>query len=303
MTYFPFIRGQRFDLSAMREILPYLLTPAFPNMPSFIVEPVKSNLADLSKTVEAFETSGKGAKIILIVNPIVGEKPAMADLIDLANANPLTIIPAFVPGNSSGAAGVSKFIADTLSRDCVLIHEYDNAQAMSDCSAIRTSKNVLFDVETGKLGGGYIASLTAPRVLIEDAYTDHPNNASCPPDEVFTGTHLKIPASHSHYGDYTIMRKSFREGGGKANAIALHVGYQTPTEIRMKHFVSDPSLASTSQPVMYDDAVDKLILFSATPQALLTLGLREFIASKPKFPGLPKAKQFGVMHHIQLRSQ
>jgi hypothetical protein len=303
MTYFPFIRGQRFDLTAMREILPHLGTSEFPTTPNFIIEPVKGDLADLKKTVSAYESSGKSAKIILLINPMVGQKPSLDDLINIANANPKTVIPAFVPGNHNHRGSHTDFISKVSSNDVVLIHEYDNPAANAESITIRSAKNVIFDVETGKLGFSYIAHLTSTRVLIEDAFTNHPNNASYPSDEVFTGTHLLKPLSHKYYGDYTIMRKDYKIGGGKANAIALHSGYHTLTEIRMKHFVSDPSLISATQAVMYDDALKKLLSFSSTPTALHTLGLKEFIASKPKYPGLPKAKQFGVMHHLQLRSQ
>lgn len=303
MSYFPFIRGQRFDLTAMREILPHLGTPEFPSTPIFIIEPVKANLADLDRTIVDFEASSKGARIVLLVNPIVGEMPSLDDIVKIANANPKTVIPAFSPGNRKHHGTSTDFITKIKSPDVALVHEFDDATAISDISMIRASKNVLFDIETGKLGAKYSSHLLSPRVLIEDAFTNHPNNASFPADEVFTNRHLAKPPSHLHFGDYTIMRRDFREGGGRANAIALHVGYHTPTEIRMRHFVSDPSLISATQAVMYDDAINKLITFSTSPSALHTLGLKAFLASKHRYPGLPKAKQFGVMHHLQLRSQ
>lgn len=230
--------------------------------------------------------------------------PTLLDIATLANKYPSTVIPAFTPGNSKHTGTALDFLTHITSDDVAIIHDNDRANAHSDNLAIRSAKNVLYEIEVGKLGPAYIGTFTAPRILIEDAFGNHPNNSSYPPDEMFTASHIPpLPIGYSYFGDYTIMRRDYKEGGGKANAVALHVSHTTPSEIRMKHFVSSPALIGSPAAVMYDDALNQLIAFSASPLALNTLGMQNFVASKPKFPGLAKAKQFGMMHHIALRSQ
>ena len=84
--------------------------------------------------------------------------------------------------------------------------------------------------------------------------------------------------------------------------MALHMGYSTTSGFRMKHFVSDPALEPDSVGVKYADSLRNLLSFVSTdPLALNSEGAKLY-ASHTSFPGLGKAKEFGIMHHMELRS-
>lgn len=298
--YFPYLRAVRHELAAVKALLP-VLTAHNNTLP--ILEPVKQKLVDLTNTLDHIENAQSDVKVILIVNPAIGEKPLMSDLIALANARQSKVIPAFIVGNRHNRATATDFAALVAVDHVALIHERDDAAAVADRVTIMAAKNIIWDVCVNRLSAAYSSSLSANRVYVEDAFNRQQRNADYPDDDFFSDIQSRIsPEGYTHFGDYTIMPKEYRDGGGPAIAVALHMLYQTAPIWRMKHFVSDPALEPDPVAVKYDDARRKLLGFVATdPLAYNSMGAQLF-AANPNFPGLGKAKEYSIMHHVELRN-
>lgn len=241
MTYFPYLRGMRHELAAVRALIPMLTSN---NNTVTIIEPVKFKLGDLESTIKALEEAQSSIRAAVIVNPMVGDKPAMSDLISLVNQYPNSIVPAFIAGNTHNRGIVTDFIANTVSENVAIIHDNDSNLAVTDRNAIFTSsKNILWDICINRLPVTYLATLASDKIYIEDAFNKRPRNADYPNDDFFSDLHTRHSTEgYVNFGDYTIMTKEYREGGGPANAVALHMLYKNPPAFRMKHFVSNPIL-------------------------------------------------------------
>lgn len=299
MTYVPYLRGRQFELIALRELVKRFGTASIPVTPLPIIEPVRLNLSQVESVLKAY--CAASAPIILIVNPAVGHIAPLSDLCDLANKY-ACVIPAFIVGNVNNVALASDFVTKTTSNDVALIHDNDSPQSSTDSIAIRAAKNVIYEAVTGNLSTSYSAAITGSKILIEEKFPVSPNNSSYPNDSFFTDTHLHN-TDYAHFGDYTINRREYREGGGPPNAVALHLLYDNTTELRYNHSVSSPTLSKSTVDVMYADAMRGVVAFAATPKAYASQGLSLLLATASSFPGLGKPKQFSIMHHIELRSR
>lgn len=298
--YFPYLRAVRHELAAVRALIP-TLTALNNSIP--ILEPVKLKTTDLTNTLAAVENAQSNLKLILILNPSVGEKPLMADLINLANTYPIKIIPAFMAGNQHNRGTATDFANLVHADEVAIIHETDNAQASADRATIAATKRIIWDISTKRLPVSYLGTLSANKVYIEDAFSRQQRNADYPSDDFFSDLHTRpSPEGYIHFGDYTIMPKEYKNGGGPAMAVALHLLYESPPILRMKHFVSDPVLEPDPVGVKYGDARTKLLHFVNTdPLSYNSIGTGLY-AANPSFPGLGKAKEYSIMHHIELRN-
>jgi hypothetical protein len=145
------------------------------------------------------------------------------------------------------------------------------------------------------------------RILIHDGFERRKNKDYPDTPELFSELHLTYEeVGMNGFGDFLIVGDEFREAGGPAYAVAIHLTYfdQDKQNVMMiRHFKSDRSETPSDPGGKYLEALDKLITFidSAQPSILETSAILEFRKQHAEnyFPGLGYVKRLSMTHHIE----
>lgn len=294
--YFPYFRGRQYDLLALRELAQkkIITDRIFP-----IVEPVKLS-STLNGTIKAYEDNK--LKIAMILNPVVKELQR-EDYNDLYGKISKYIIPAIIM-NDDAEYVIRNLEEKGIGRSNVLVilnsrDDVEDYRSLFDC--IKPAYTLFSDERSIRrvVGGN--------KVLFEDKFNKKNKNADYAKnnDEFFSEDHLFYKEEgYTGFGDYSIIGKSYDEGGFAPRAVAIHIVYiDEDNNFRVHHFVSDSNFGIEDIAGKYYEAVSKLkkwYIEGHTSQK--TNGLSAFLehADNGYFPGLPTVKKLSIMHHLEL---
>lgn len=300
--YFPYFRGKQFELILLREQAKFLAD----NQQVPIIAPVRSNTKQLEKTISAL--NDESAQHIIVLNPSAG---------DHAN-DPSTIFTLLnsLSASRSTITGIK------------LTYDIDEAKLKHILSAIPTSEFALihagyqnhtwlatelqsmqltpkFNIFTKTAGSRYKNTFSANSVVIRDGFQQM-RNRDYPPEEFFSDLHLKYKDyGYDHFGDYLTIGEQYKDGGGPAYAVAVHLTFLNRSDadtIWIKHYISD-SNSDTSDPgnkakealaKLFNEANSHAFQIPQTPplQELLKYQARNH------FPGLGMLKKLSMWHHL-----
>ena len=306
--YYPFIRGKQFELVMLREMAPQIAEWGF--VP--IIEPVKGNFPALKRALD--ELTKNSCRFVLIANPSVGElKTDSSALWQEVFDGPLR-------GYGNCSAGLCLTANDSLSTaeaffdahkvPVSVIHSgFSDGKALAAIIAGRTpniTEHVFVGQRSSTLYRKHFRGI--PRVLIEDGFNIRINR-EYPPTEPFSELYLTYDEElgFNAFGDFLMVGSEYREGGGPAYAIAIHLTYEDPdadNAIAIKHYVSI-EVDTTKDPAgKFLQSLKKLVndVESRNSPILRTTAVNEYLQlyRDQHFPGLGYVKKLSMQHHLEL---
>ena len=302
--YFPYFRGKQFELILLREQATFLKD----NQQVPIIAPVRSNTKQLEKSIKALNE--KSAKHVVIINPTAGE-----------HANDHSAISTLLqslPRESSTITGIKltyditeeqiqHLLEDLPTESFALLHA--GFQNHTWLSAELTSKHLTpsFNIFLTKAGHQYRNAFAHDSVVIQDGF-QLMRNRDYPPEEFFSDLHTTYHRDKfDHFGDYLTIGEQYKEGGGPAYAVAIHLTYLNTDDentIWIKHYISDSNFDTSDLANKAKEALDKLTNEHQTHtlRVPITPALHELLAYRARnhFPGLGMLKKLSMWHHLHV---
>ena len=307
--YYPFIRGKQFELLMLREMAPQIARWGF--VP--IIEPVKGNFPALKRSLEAL--AGNRCKFILIANPSVGELKNDSSLLRSE------IFDGQLRDYNNYSVGLNLTASDTLktARDffvqypkpiAVIHYGFSDGKGLSSLILEKTpmiTNHIFVEQHSTTLYRKHFKVAGVNRVLVQDGFVSR-NNREYPPFEPFSELYLTYrEMGCDAFGDFLIVGSDFKEGGGPAYAIAIHLTYADPDSddaIAIKHYVSDQVDTPKDPAGKFLEALQKLSEDVLAPSSLIfqSDAVREYLTlyENQHFPGLGYTKKLSMQHHFEL---
>lgn len=306
--YYPFIRGKQFELVMLREMAPRITAWGF--VP--IIEPVKGNFPALKRALD--ELIKNNCRFILIANPSVGElKTDSSALWEEVFDGPLL-------GYANCSAGLCMTSNESLGSAEAFFNEHNVPVAVihrgfSDGKGLAAivagaTPNITEHVFVGQHGSTLYRKhfRGVPRVLIEDGFKSRINR-EYPLTEPFSELYLTYDEEmgFNGFGDFLMVGSEFREGGGPAYAIAIHLTYADPdadNAIAIKHYVSIEVDTKEDPAGKFLQSLKKLAndVERRDSPILRTTAVMEYLElyRDRHFPGLGYVKKLSMQHHLEL---
>jgi len=306
--YYPYFRGKQYELITIRESASTLKNKNF--VP--IIEPVRIRLTTLKKTLDVL--CEEGTKSILITNPQVGEySEDHSDLTKFFSeeySDKRNITQGLLLTQETSIDDAIKLINE-LDQEVALIHNgFTQAEELSrkinGMGEINT--HVFFENRCGKLYQKHFKD-HSNRILIRDGFESR-RNSDYPQSEFFSELHETFgDEGMNGFGDFLIVGSQYREVGGPAYAVAIHLTYIDATrnnEMHIRHFKSDRQDTPVDPAGKFYEALSKLVAAVEEKKSdiLDTPAVDEFksLYEDNHFRGLGYVKKLSMLHHIETLS-
>lgn len=306
--YYPFIRGKQFELVMLREMAPKIAEWGF--VP--IIEPVKGNFPALKRALDRLVENN--CRFILIANPSVGElKVDSSSLWDEILDDHLVEYENYAIGlnlTAEDSLNTAKnfFAAYTADPIAVIHNGFSDGKGLAaiiDAAKPTITDHVFVGQHSSTLYRKHFKGV--PRVLIEDGFKSR-NNKEYPPSEPFSELYLTYgEMGCDAFGDFLIVGSEFRDGGGPAYAIAIHLTFADPdadNAIAIKHYVSIEVDTPKDPAGKFFQALGKLVqdVERKNTPILRTAAVEEYLQlyRDQHFPGLGYVKKLSMQHHLEL---
>lgn len=305
--YYPFIRGKQFELVMLREMAPKIAEWGF--VP--IIEPVKGNFPALKRALDKLIENE--CRFILIANPSVGElKDDSSLLVDEIVADHLSDHEQYSVGlylKSDDTLKVAKDFFKTHPLPTAVIHNgFSDGKGLVELIAEKhpeISEHIFVMPHSTSLYRKRFNDST--RILVENGFISR-NNREYPASEPFSELYLTYSdMGGDGFGDFLIVGSDYKEGGGPAYAIAIHLTYADPKadeSLAIKHYVSDQVDTPKDPAGKFFEALSKLVKdVSKTGSPIYkSRAVKEYLQlyKDQHFPGLGYVKKLSMQHHIEL---
>jgi hypothetical protein len=308
--YHPYLRGKQNELILLREnaelISNSLMVP--------IIEPVKKNLAPLTKAIQSLIK--ENVEFILIVNPKHGDYksnplPLIENTIDIVGEYKNFFMAYIVDANSS-LLNVKDFLSEHTNKSIVFIHNgFPKPKELAELlSKFENIKKHIF-MNNQKLYQRQFNNKNIKRILIRDGFEKKDSNGNYPNNEPFSELHLTFKdEGMDGFGDFLIAGNNYSESGGPAYNVAIHLTYLNEDEImNIRHFLSDKMEAPTPKDPAgkFAEALNRLIIAVEKEDSLIfkTQAYMKFkeLYDTDHFPGLGVVKKVSMQHHLELLSK
>lgn len=303
--YFPYLRGKQFELLAIRESSEVIARNDF--MP--IIEPVRSATSGLGRVLSALDEAQ--GKCCVIINSQLGSAPSSGESLN------------FLEGYRDSDRVVPAILFPSDLHDVVTqrIQEWGRVVVVHRGMASRedvdsllawlpdTQVHVFHDDHTSTLYRRRYYGKT--RVLLNDGFLRVESNSRYPYSSPFSDLYLTYgDQGVEGFGDFLTVGDDYREGGGPAYAVALHITYidaEQDYALAIRHFISDTNDTPTDPANKFAEALSKLAADVNGPNSEIprTEAIEEFLAlhSRGHFPGLGYVKKLSVKHHLEVVAQ
>jgi hypothetical protein len=303
--YHPYFRGKQYELITVREMAPLMKAVDFRP----IIEPVREGLNGLHKALQA--VADADGKAVVVVNPRHGDlSEDGAPLTKLLKEKYLEI-----PGISAGILLTPQIDIDEawslykehVDHSPVLIHAgFSNPKALSEKLGKPKANHchVFIDGLSHELYQKQFKG--AHRVLIRDGFIRQ-RNADYPPIEPFSDLHAVYEdKAMDGFGDFLIVGDDYKEGGGPAYAVAIHLTFVDPDQFDsmfIHHFISVTQDTPKDPAGKFAEALNKMMKALKQPNSkiLETSAVKEYrgLHKEGHFPGLGYIKKLSMNHHIE----
>lgn len=305
--YYPYFRGKQYELITIRETAKYLSEcNAVP-----IIEPVKSSLSSLEKTIKVLIK--EEVEFILIVNPKVGELKDKSIALDKQFLKETfgeygKYLLGYIVDASAYIDDVTTFLDAHKDYNVALIHhdfpDSSKLKAESD-QRVNVRAHIFIEQYAQKLYRRKFSKKGVRKILIRDGFNKN-KNADYPPDEHFSDLHITYEDEQMDgFGDFLIVGDEYSEVGGPAWAVAIHITYfDEDDDMRIKHFISDSNASAANPAGKFKEALRKLVNECNDSESRVekTPSCDEFIDlfKIGHFPGLGYVKKLSMKHHVEI---
>ncbi len=307
--YYPFLRGKQNELILLRGNAAFFKE----NYIHPIIEPVKFSSTALLKAVS--ELVKNGVVHTLVVNPQVGDYSSHEiipdDLLDeIMKDNKVTSL-GFVLHAGSELDELTGFLEGKQHRNVSLIHYgYTNGKDLVKVvdGNMSIKRHVFIEEQTSKLYQRQFKQEGVQRILIRDGFRIQKKNSQYPPFEHFSDLHITFPdEGMDGFGDFLIVGDEFRDSGGPAYAVAIHLTYiddDKDDDMFIYHFISDQTDSPTNPGGKFLEALQKLVdeVYRPDSKIFKSRALGEYLKlfEHKHFPGLGYVKKLSMQHHVEL---
>ena len=302
--YYPYFRGKQFELVLLREQAAFLAS----NNIHPILEPVKDNLSSLRKVLEEFAKNE--VEFTLIVNPLVGElKTSTQNILDLsADFASSGLSLGYIVNAQTNETQLASIVRANSSYNFSIIHYgFTEGQNLSSVTnkLSNIKEHIFIDGFAGKLYQRHFKKDGISQILIRDGFKVM-KNEDYPDSEHFSELHITYAnEGMDGFGDYLIVGDEYREGGGPAYAVAIHLSYlDKESDMYVSHFKSDRTGSPTDPAGKFLEALEKLIIAIEKSNSLIYYSdaCKEYkeLYDKKHFPGLGYVKKLSMQHHLEL---
>ncbi|MBN2001133.1 sce7725 family protein [candidate division KSB1 bacterium] len=307
--YYPYLRGKQYELILLRE-------QAFSISHSDIcpiIEPVKRKSGTLERALSQLIEAN--AKFVVIANPQYGDYVHDTDsLFDFYDKT----IPHGYQNVSIGCIvntltsidEIKAFFKRVLHENISIIHygfrDWARLQQMIDESD-KVRSHIFIEKHASRLYRNHFTETDLECVLIRDGFISTKNEAY-PPSEHFSDLHITYTTEGVQgFGDFLIVGDEYREAGGPAYAVAIHITYlEDEDDMYIKHYVSDQTGSPSNIAGKFHEAVSKLVADCGNDGSHIfrSEACEEYIDlyNQGHFPGLGYAKKLSMQHHLELMS-
>lgn len=305
--YYPFIRGKQFELLMLRELASKISEWGF--VP--IIEPVKENFPALKRALDALKENN--CRFVVVANPSVGD--LKEDKSSLWNE----IFDVQLAGYDNYSVGLNMTTNESLqtAKDFFEKHHIPIAvihggftdgkelSGLIKTIAPNITEHIFIDPYSSMLYRRHFKD--AKKVLIKDGFISR-TNKEYPPSEPFSDLYLTYSEMGCEaFGDFLMVGSDYKEGGGPAYAIAIHLTYADPAAdnaILIRHYVSDQINTPKDPAGKFLEALRKLETNVQSEGSLIfkTDAVNEYLQyyKDKHFPGLGYAKKLSMQHHMEL---
>ena len=307
--YFPYLYGRQSELLALRDVSAELAR--WGNVVP-VVEPVKDDSGDLIRCLNQLKSAN--AKLFLIVNPSHGRFQEdellaqwTADTEDHVADSDLTIPTFQISGPADGVSSLDSFIAQFAGRPVGIVVRSSDISAVDLEQRVRDLDATVF-VHASANPRTYLRTLPADKVVeVVSSFNSQGRNADYFGTEWFTNGHLEFTEDgRPGFSDFALLPNSFKEGGGQAAAVAVHLSYVNHSDgasIWVEHYVSDSTeIGDGDTAKKMSEAIAKIHADSSANPAKYesTIGLTKFLSqhADESPTGLATSKRQQLAHHL-----
>lgn len=293
--YFPYLRGKQFDLIAIRELSDNLPKELF----CPIIEPVRTNLAPLLKTIK--HLNDNNISPVIIVTPQVGDCVGETDyLLDGLAGDDLEYLPCVVI-----KGGNYQLATETIRK----INKPYAVQITDGISAecIDIANNSELNIVDSDFPPGALTRIRNV-VLFGDFFQKQKRNADYKLESGFSHLHTTFSnlANAVGFSDYTIVSSEYSESGGPAFVVTIHMSYINKTmfdEMFIRHYSSTDDGTPADPAAKFAEALQKMVADANAINSIFfqSRALDEFrkLHERGHFPGLGHVKKLSIEHHIE----
>ncbi len=306
--YYPFVRGKQFELMMLREKAIQIATWGF--IP--VIEPVKGNFPALNRALDELVKSK--CRFILVSNPGVGElkednSSLWSEIIDgvLHDYDNFSVGLSLTAEDKLESA--SDFFNNHKDKRTAVIHNGFSEGVKLSALIAEIKPNLTEHIFVGTERTLYQRHFKGIlRVLIQDGFESQTANKHYPPTEPFSDIYLTYQErGFDAFGDYLMVGSGFKDGGGPAYAIAIHLTFANPdaeNAIAINHYLSDQVDTPKDPAGKFLEALSKLVndVERKDSPIFQSDAVKEYLQlyKDQHFPGLGYVKKLSMQHHIEL---
>jgi len=304
--YYPYLRGKQFELVLIREMAPLISKWGF----TPIIEPVRENFPALKRAIDSLKEHG--CSFVVIINPAVGTcndtEGLHVMLQEMINGYSECGIGYCLSADST-IESANEFLKSWKENDIAFVHYgFTEGKALSDSiknSNRRIFANIFVENKEGLLYRKHFKN--SFRVIIEDAFIQK-TNREYQRKERFSELYLTYEEiGCDAFGDFLTVSSEYRDSGGPAYAIAIHVTYVDSADdnaIHINHYVSDDKDSARDPAGKFFQALGKLVDDVQARDSLIfrSKAIEEYLElfHRKHYPGLGYVKKLSMQHHLEL---
>jgi len=307
--YYPYFRGKQFELVLLREMAHLIAS----NPINPIIEFVRDNFSSVQRVLGNLVDAE--AKFTVIINPLFGELVGEQDRIlgfieDVVPQDYENMSLGYIVNHNTDIQHLRETIRGGDRGNYAIIH-YGHA----DGELISAETNSSDNIKTHIFIGNYTSKLYqrhfqvggVRRGLIRDGFRIR-RNVDYPPSEHFSDLHITYTdEGMDDFGDFLIVGDEYREVGGPAFAVAIHLTYLNSEEdMFVMHFISERTGSPVDPAGKFQEALEKLVAELDRRGTLLFCSdaCNEYrdLFRRSHFPGLGYVKKLSMQHHLELLS-
>jgi len=307
--YYPFLRGKQYELVLLRDNASFLREHKIHP----IIEPVKSSTTALRKVITALIQ--EGVEHTLIVNPQVGDYRSLdilpSDFLDEIMRDNTVTSCGYLLHAETDITDFENFLIETNSCTITLIHYgFSNGRELATLidGQDKVIRHVFIEDRASKLYQRQFKQRGVQRILIRNGFRVQKKNSQYPPSEHFSDLHITFPdEGMDGFGDFLMVGDEFRESGGPAYAVAIHLTYidnVKDEDMFIFHFISDQTDSPTNPGGKFLEALEKMIIeYKKTNTKIFkSRAVQEYLRlyDTKHYPGLGYVKKLSMQHHLEL---
>jgi hypothetical protein len=301
-TYYPYFRGKQFELLSIRKFV-----EDFPGtIVCPIIEPVKDSFSAVKRTLDVIKRFH--TPCIIIVNPKVGSpsyhNPNFQELLsEYSQVEDISF--GFIIDGSQDDQDIENVLKTYSQEKISIIHRNNPHMNLTVSLPDLAFRNHVFVDPYNRLYSRKFPK--DKRILLKEGFSKKDSNRMYPDMEIFSDMHILYNEEGAGFGDFLIVGDEYKEIGGPAYTVAIHLTYIDPAEdsvMMIRHFKSDRTETPTDPGGKYLEALTKLIEFIDSHEHIVyqSSAILEFRKQHEQsyFPGLGYVKRLSLTHHMEM---